>query len=186
MSRRISALLPRRGFRRHRRALVIIVAVAAVVLARLWLTPPGAPEALNEGSYHVQRVVDGDTLFLDNRAYVRLVGVDAPETAKSDRHAEPFASEASDFARRFVDQQQGMVRLRFDRERIDKYGRFLAYVLVGDQMLNEELVRAGLATAETRFRYSPAMKTRFQRAEEEARAAGRGIWSLGPAADGRL
>jgi micrococcal nuclease len=166
--------------------LVIVVAVAAVILARLWLTPPRAPDVLNEGTYRVQRVVDGDTLLLDNRAYVRLVGVDAPETARSGRHAEPFASEATEFARRFVDQQQGMVRLRFDRERVDKCGRFLAYVSVGDRMLNEELVRAGLATAETLYRYAPAMKTRFQRAEEEAQSAGRGIWSLAAGADGRL
>ena len=43
------------------------------------------------------------------------------------------------------------------------------------------LVRAGLATAQTRYRYSATMKTRFRRAEDEAKAAGRGIWSRAPA-----
>jgi endonuclease YncB( thermonuclease family) len=186
MSRRISGLVARRGFRRHRRALIIVVALAALSLARLWQTPHRPPEALSEGAYRVQRVVDGDTLLLDNRAYVRLVGVDAPEMARSGQHPEPFAPEASEFARRFVEQQDRIVRLRFDRERVDKYGRFLAYVSVGDRMLNEELVRAGLATAETGYRYAPAMKNRFQRAEEEAKAAGRGIWSRGAATSGSL
>lgn len=186
MSRRTSGLVVRRGFRRHARALIIVVALAALIFARLWLTPQRPPEALSEGTYRVQRVVDGDTLLLDNRARVRLVGVDAPERADSDRHAEPFAPEASEFARRFVEQEDGMVRLQFDRERVDKYGRFLAYVWVGERMLNEELVRAGLATAETGFRYAPSMKNRFRRAEDEAKAAGRGIWSLGTARPGSL
>jgi endonuclease YncB( thermonuclease family) len=50
-------------------------------------------------------------------------------------------------------------------------------VWVADRMLNEELIRAGLATAETGYRYSSSMKTRFRRTEEEAKAAERGIWS---------
>ena len=178
MSRRTPALFARRGFRRHRRALIIVVALAALILVRLWQTPHRPPEALSEGTYRVQRVVDGDTLLLANRAYVRLVGVDAPETVKPNHPIEPFGPEASQFARQFVDQARGTVRLQFDRERVDKYGRFLAYVWVGDRMLNEELVRAGLATAETGFRYAPSMKNRFRRAEDEAKAAGRGIWSL--------
>ncbi len=186
MSRRTPALVARRGFRRHRRALFIVVALAALVLARFWLTPPRPPEALSEGTYRVQRVVDGDTLLLANRARVRLVGVDAPETNGPDQQGQPFAAEASEFARRFVDQARGMVRLQFDRERVDKYGRFLAYVWVGDRMLNEELVRAGLATAETGFRYAPTMKDRFRRAEEEAKSAGRGIWSLRAGTPGNL
>jgi micrococcal nuclease len=178
MSRRTSALPTRRGFRRFGRT-AILAAVAALILLRLWLAPPPAPEALSEGTYRVQRVVDGDTLLLANRAYVRLVGVDTPETGQPNHPVEPFGPEASRFARKFVDQGGGTVRLQFDRERVDKYGRFLAYVWVGERMLNEELVRAGLATAETGYRYAASMKRRFRRAEDEAKAARRGIWSSG-------
>ena len=186
MSRRTSGLVVRRGLLRHARALIIVVVLVAWILARLWLRPPRAPEALTEGTYRVQRVADGDTLLLDNQACVRLMGVDAPEMGNSDQHGEPFAAEASQFARRFLGQQDGVVRLQFDRERVDPYGRFLAYVWVGERMLNEELVRAGLATAETGFRYAPSMKNRFRRAEEEAKAQKRGIWSGGAAGPGRL
>jgi endonuclease YncB( thermonuclease family) len=45
-------------------------------------------------------------------------------------------------------------------------------------MLNEELIRAGLATAETQYDYSSSMKTRFRRAEDEAKSNRRGIWSM--------
>jgi micrococcal nuclease len=137
----------------------------------------GPPKSLVEGEYRVERVVDGDTLLLANGATIRLQGVDTPETVKPDHPVEPVGPEASRFTQTFIAEGKGTVRLQFDRERVDRNDRFLAYVWVGDRMLNEELVRAGLATAETGFRYSAAMKTRFRRAEEEAKAAERGIWS---------
>ena len=158
----------------------VVILLAALVLLRWWQsrqdTPP--PAALEEGSYAVDRVVDGDTLLLVNRARVRLIGADTPETVHPNQPEEPFGREATRFTKRFIDEAGGTVRLELDRERVDRYGRFLAYVFDGRRMLNEELIRAGLAEAQTGFRYSAAMKTRFRRAEEEAKAAGRGIWSL--------
>ena len=69
------------------------------------------------------------------------------------------------------------MRLSFDRERVDHYGRFLAYVWVGDEMLNEALLRAGLARYEPQFRYSESIKRRFRQAEQDAKREGLGIWS---------
>jgi len=173
---------------RRRRAVVLLAALAVLIALRYWQERPYRlpPEALSEGTYRVERIVDGDTLLLANRARVRLQGIDTPETVKPNHPEEPFGREASAFTKRLVAEAGGTVRLQFDRERVDKYGRFLAYVWVGDRMLNEELVRAGLATAETRFRYAAAMKTRFRRAEDEARAARRGIWSRDTAPAGNL
>jgi micrococcal nuclease len=176
--RRVRRPVVRRFPYRGNRAIIVLVALAVLVALRYWQPADRSPPAnLSEGTYRVQRVVDGDTLLLANRARVRLQGVDTPETVKPNWPVEPFGPEASEFTRQFVAQGDGWVRLQFDRERVDKYGRFLAYVWVGDRMLNEELVRAGLATAEMQYRYSSAMKTRFRRAEDEAKAAGRGIWS---------
>ncbi len=135
------------------------------------------PESMAEGNYRVQRVVDGDTLLLTSGARVRLIGVNAPESVKPDHAVEPFGPEAGQFAKDFVARAGGEVRLVFDKERVDQYGRFLAYVWVGDRMLNEELLRAGLARVERQYRYSPSIKTQFLRAESEARAARRGVWS---------
>jgi micrococcal nuclease len=130
---------------------------------------------LAEETYAVERVVDGDTVLLANGARVRLIGVDTPEAAYDGRPAEPWAREATQFTERFV--AEGRVLLRFDRERVDRHGRFLAYVWVGERMLNEELLRAGLARARTEFRYRDSVKRTFRRAEAEARDARRGIWS---------
>ena len=81
------------------------------------------------------------------------------------------------------------MRLQFDKERADKYGRFLAYVWYVDEesgeelLLNEQLLRAGLGRALLNHPYSETMKRRFRAAQQEARQARRGIWSdeLAPA-----
>ena len=172
------AIPPRRRFRRRPyRALAICLALAALVVARIWSgqAPPTPSEPLAEGSYRLIRVIDGDTIIVEPEATVRLIGVDTPETVKPEHPVEPFGPEASDFTREFL--SAGVVRLSFDRERVDRFGRFLAYAWMGDLMLNEELLRRGLARYEPQFRYSQAMKQRFRQAQEQARQARIGIWS---------
>jgi micrococcal nuclease len=168
----------RRRFRplRSSTALVLVVLLAWAAF-RLWQIWPAAaaPDALSEGLFKVARVVDGDTLLLKNRARVRLIGVDAPESVKPDAAIEPWGTEAAEFTRSVVAAHE--VRLQFDRERVDRYGRFLAYVWVEDQLLNEELLRAGLARWEQQYHYSPSMKTRFRKAQQEAQQTQRGMWS---------
>lgn len=170
----------RRWHYRTRRPLVVAGLILLVALARL-LAPDGrrsaGPEVLREGVYRVERVVDGDTLLLENGARIRLIGADTPETVKPDHPVEPFGPEAAAFTEQFVEEGGGEVRLQMDRRRKDRFDRFLAYVFVGGRMLNEELIRSGLATARTEFEYSRTMKRRFREAEAEAKAGGRGIWS---------
>ena len=167
---------PRRYWRDHR-AVVLWLGCALLVLWRVTAinNRPAGPELLEEGIHQVRRVVDGDTLVLASGARLRLQGIDTPETVKPNHPVEKWGPEAAAFTRDFLD--RGEVRLVFDRERQDRYGRFLAYVYVDDRMLNEELVRAGLATAEPGFRYSASMKRKVLAAEAEAKAARRGIWS---------
>jgi micrococcal nuclease len=140
-------------------------------------TAPSPPEALAEGMYEVRRVVDGDTLLLVSGARVRLQGIDAPETVREGFAVEAWGPQASRFADDFINRAGHRVRLTFGLERKDQYDRFLAFVWDGDVMLNEELVRAGLAHARLGYRYSGSMKRRLARAQDEARRAGRGIWS---------
>jgi micrococcal nuclease len=102
--------------------------------------------------------------------------VDTPETVKPEHPVEPFGPEATQFTREFLASREA--RLTFDRERLDRFGRHLAYVWVGDRLLNEELARAGLARYESHFHYSPVMKRRFQKAQQEAQEAHRGVWSI--------
>jgi micrococcal nuclease len=135
------------------------------------------PEQLAEGVHEVRRAVDGDTILLASGARVRLQGINSPESVKPDSPVEPWGLEASQFTKDFLERAHHRVRLTFSLERKDRYDRFLAFVWDGDVMLNEELVRAGLAQARLDYRYSGTMKKRLAKAEQEARKAERGIWS---------
>jgi micrococcal nuclease len=139
------------------------------------------PRDLAEGEYVVSFVIDGDTLILDDGKRVRLIGVDTPETHERDKPAERWGPEADAFARNFVEQAGGKLRLQFDDERLDKYGRYLAYAWSGGTLLNEELIRAGLGRFTPGFRFSGTMKRRFATAEREAKSRGVGIWSASSA-----
>jgi micrococcal nuclease len=126
----------------------------------------------------VRRVVDGDTLLLKDGTRVRMIGIDTPETKKEGTPVQPFGPEASEYTKKFC--EGGTVRLVFDGERHDDYGRLLAHVYVGDRFLSEELIRKGLARVLYRHPYSDAMKDRFRAAENAAKREKQGIWSLPP------
>jgi micrococcal nuclease len=155
--------------------LLTLLVVAALAGWQFFTEVP--PNVVHEpGSIvRVQRAVDGDTLLLDDHTRVRLLGVDTPETKKPDWPVEPFGPEAHEFTAAHVERRN--VRLEFDKERHDKYGRVLAYVYLDDWFLNEELIRAGLGRAITNHPYSESMKRRFRAAQREAQGARRGIWS---------
>lgn len=168
--------------RRVRRRLPTLPAIAFLILCGLaalrWTTPSPAPaNSLPDPAilHRVARVVDGDTLLLESGHRVRLIGVDTPETKHPDRPPEPWGQEASEFTRGMVDQK--LVRLEYDRERFDRYQRVLAYVYYEGWLLNEELIRAGLSPAKTTFPFRSDMQRRFRTAEQQAREAGRGLWS---------
>ena len=85
-----------------------------------------------------------------------------------------------------VERSDNWVFLEQDGDTVDKYDRQLAMVyfrlLTNDgeyqvHFLNEGLIRAGLATAQTQYRYSKEMKDRFTKAENEAREKKAKIWS---------
>src|SRR5687767_5228690 len=154
-----------RPYRREPRALLLLVICAIIVIWRILAVEqaPAGPELLEEGIHEVRRVVDGDTLLLTSGARVRLQGIDAPETVREGFDVETWGPQASQFTKQFVDRAENRVRLTFGLERKDQYDRFLAFVWDGDVMLNEELVRAGLAHARLNYRYSGLMKARLAR-----------------------
>ena len=87
------------------------------VLAILLLTFPLFAE-----TYTVKRVIDGDTFKLSNGETVRLIGIDVPEADMKE------ATEAKDFVTSLVEGKE--VKLEFDVQEKDKYGRLLVYVYV--------------------------------------------------------
>jgi len=124
--------------------------------------------------HQVLRVVDGDTLEIESIGEVRLIGVDTPELYHPLKPVQFFAREASDLVKELV---SGLsVRLEYDREKKDKYGRTLAYVYLPDgRCLNEEIIRRGYGYAYTRFPFKYLMK--YRQLEAQARAEGLGLWA---------
>jgi len=124
----------------------------------------------------VLRVVDGDTIEVavdGGTDDVRYNGVDTPETVKPGEPVQCYGPEASEANHRLVDGRT--VRLVFDRELRDVYGRLLAYVYVEDRFVNAELIRNGYArTLEIPPNTSRA--GRLEALEQRAGRAGIGIW----------
>ena len=158
-------------------ALIIVVIIIWQAFRAQEETKDAPPPTESGNLVLVERVVDGDTLVIEGGARVRLIGVDTPETKHPSKPVEPLGPEASEFTRLLVEGKT--VRLDYDRNRQDKYGRVLGYVYVDGTFLNEELIRQGLSKAETQYSFSKLMKDRFLAAEQEARDNRRGLWSLG-------
>ncbi len=93
-------------------------------------------------------VYDGDTIRLSDGQKIRYIGVNAPEIAHDGRAAEPFGQEAFSFNKSLTLGKR--VRMEYDKERVDQYGRLLAYVFLSDgTFVNAVLVEHGLATVYT-------------------------------------
>jgi endonuclease YncB( thermonuclease family) len=139
--------------------------------------PGTASAGLHPGMYEVERAVDGDTLLLRTHGRVRLQGVDAPEIPHEGHpETDPWGPEAKTFMQEFIRDASNRVRIEVDGEGADHYGRWLAFVWNGDRLLNEELVRNGLARAKLGYDYSQEKKDLLRRAQSDAQRAGVGIW----------
>jgi len=119
----------------------------------------------------VSRVVDGDTLVVEGGTRVRLIGMDAPEVQDC------FSSEATGRLVELAGPGTG-VRLVYDAERLDRYGRTLAYVYRRSDGLfvNLALTRDGYAqqlTVPPNVRHAEELGL----AAADARDADRGLWA---------
>ena len=160
------------------RGSVLLLLLAALVLLRPWESwdELWQDEPTGSASVVVTRVVDGDTIEVrlgGQEEDVRYIGVDTPETVKPGAPVDCFGPQASSFNHRLVERRR--VRLVFDSERRDVYGRLLAYVYLGDRFVNAELVRRGLART-LNIPPNDRFAGRLERLEIAAARAGRGLW----------
>lgn len=118
----------------------------------------------------VKRVIDGDTIEFEDGTRVRYIGMDTPEAGDC------FSQESTEENKKLVEGKK--VKLETDVQKLDKYGRLLAYVFVGETFVNEELVRRGVAQVLT---YPPDVKytEKLVAAQKEAREKKLGLWAEG-------
>jgi len=160
------------GLKGYRKAFVLLTTVLALVMMA------GLPAHLHAADTGTCiRAVDGDTLVVDlngSREKVRLIGVDTPETVHPSKPVQHFGKEASAFTKRMAAGKR--VRLEYDGQKRDRYGRLLAYVYLQDgTFLNAEIVKQGYGFAYTRFPFK--YMEQFRQYEREAREASRGLWA---------
>jgi micrococcal nuclease len=124
----------------------------------------------NKVKAKVKRVIDGDTVELENGEKLRYIGIDTPETHNAD---ECYGEEATSKNKELVEGKK--VYLEKDVSETDQYGRLLRYVWINGEMINEKLVKQGYAKAST---YPPDVKyqDKFRNAEKEAREKEKGLW----------
>lgn len=128
----------------------------------------------NRNGRYVTRVVDGDTIVLDGNEKVRLIGVDTPESVDPRKPVQRFALEASAFTKSIALGQR--VRLEYDTNHRDRYGRTLAYVYLSDgRMLNREIIREGYGFAYVKYPFM--YMDEFRELEKDARENHRGLWA---------
>lgn len=161
-----------------------LVAAAFFALA-VTACEPAAPTEPADGCTVIS-VTDGDTIRVGgcgDEPRIRLLLIDTPEIKRSGSSAEAecYGNEAAAYVAGRLPVGTA-VRLEAGIVDRDQFGRLLRFVWLGDELLNETIVREGFAT-----RYRPAEETRFVdriiEAESDARAARRGMWSA--ACDGK-
>ncbi len=124
--------------RQDRRSIPLLIAFTLFVTCSFGCSFAGGERVF------VRKVIDGDTVILENGTRVRYLGINAPEIPHKDSPGEPFGWAATRRNRQLV--QGKWVRMVPAGDRIDRFGRTLALVYLPDgRMVNEILVREGLA-----------------------------------------
>jgi len=96
----------------------------------------------------VERIIDGDTIVVENNTHVRLLGINTPEKG------EFYYSGAKEFLEELIFNKT--VKLEYGREKYDKYDRTLAYVFLENKNINLKLVEKGFANF-----YFPSGKDKY-------------------------
>lgn len=141
--------------------------------------PPRHREKIEK--FLVTKVVDGDTFWISSgqgkALKIRLIGIDAPESRISGKkEIGYFGKEAKEFLTTLI--LNKFVRLEYDVDKYDRYGRTLAYVYLEDgTFLNQYLIEKGYAVLMT---YPPNVKyvDLFIKLQEEARNNKKGLWAI--------
>jgi micrococcal nuclease len=160
---------------------ILLLAIAVAALLGFDLTGGGDDRGDGGGGgkaarAEVLRVIDGDTIEValgGAEEDVRYIGIDTPESAIPGEPVECFGKEAAAANEDLVGGET--VRLVYDAERRDHYGRLLAYVFVGDEFVNAALVEDGFATT-LEIEPNTSRADDLARLEAAAGRDGAGLW----------
>lgn len=130
------------------------------------------------------KAIDGDTVKLMYKGKAmtfRLLLIDTPETKHPKKGVEKYAPEASAFTKNMVENAK-KIEVEFDKgQKTDKYGRGLAYIYADGKMVNQALVRQGLAKVAYVYKPNNTHEQLLRKSEAQAKKEHLNIWSEGNA-----
>ena len=135
----------------------------------------GAPTAY--AASNVSKVVDGDTITMSNGEKVRLIQIDTPELASKECYGIQAKSELTKLLN-----QAGEVSLTSDPnlDEVDKYGRLLRYVFIGNTNLNLKLIEIGAAAPYFYRGEKGIYAEQLLKAAQTAQKRKLGMWGICP------
>lgn len=167
------------ALRSVRAATVFWAALCSAAVATPAAAHAAGPEALPLSGV-VTRISDGDTIQVRPAdgvvRRVRLLGVNTYERDDPSEDKRFWAEMATRYA---VQSLLGRtVRLTYDADKVDRFGRLLAYVWVDERRtFNESIIRDGYGPAFLKYPFRRDCEELFRSAEAEARRLGKGIWA---------
>lgn len=152
----------------------------SIILIFLLFFIPTTVLGNNKVNVNFSKCIDGDTAkFLMNgkEIKVRFLAIDTPETNHPTKDEEPYGKEASDYTCNKLKNSNNIV-LEFDpkSDRKDKYDRYLAWIFVDDSLLQEELIKKGLAQVKYAYSDYKYLDDLYD-AQDQAKNNKIGIWN---------
>ncbi len=148
------------------------------VLAMLALPPQALARCeldRADASVAVSYIYDGDTVQLTDGRKVRFIGINTPEIDHDGGASEPFSHAARKRLQQLIGDSS--IRLRYGKERTDRYGRLLAHPYLADgRSINVLLLQEGLATS-LAVPPNTGNHACYHAAEHQAREQRLGIWA---------
>jgi endonuclease YncB( thermonuclease family) len=130
----------------------------------------GSPARAGGEIVGVASVIDADTIEIHGQR-IRLHGIDAPEGGQTCLDAAGQRWRCGQRSALALQDLIGRRTVSCDERDVDRYARIVGRCLVGEVDINGWLVTQGLALAYRRYSHD------YVAAEDEARAAGRGMWA---------
>lgn len=128
---------------------------------------------------YVSRVIDGDTIELDDGRKIRYLGIDTPETVHPSKNVECFGPEASSINKQLVLNKK--IRIYKGKKDKDIYNRYLRYIVIDSNeelLVNDYLVKNGYATVNRKYQSDNLNKIYeiLLSSEKLASSAKKGLW----------
>lgn len=156
--------------------------IFSIILIICTSLPCFAKEPIRSIEGIVTKVSDGDTIqvtdSLGTKVKVRFYGIDCPETEKSNKRTGRVSKQGQPYGEEAYNSLQGKLkrqRVRLDVMNIDRYGRAVSIVWLGNRNINLEMVAEGWAWAYKQYLDRPHA-SEYILAEEQARRERRGLW----------